>query len=246
MDMQSTDTLGNFTDNNPPAPTPFDAIRVHISDLTETARGILDGSGVTTQAECDAVSRLLDEGRKATKAADAARAEEKKPHDDAAKAVQAKWKPLIEAGEMIATLCKRAQLPYLEAQEAEKQRAAAEARRAADEAAQRAAQAARDAAATDLQAQEEAAALTKDASKAASLANRAEGDKAHGVGGARATTLRTTYRPVLVDRRAACAHYYAINPEAFDGLLMQLAATDVRAAKHQIPGFDVVADRSVV
>jgi hypothetical protein len=240
------EVLAGLGHNNPPDPTPFDAIKVHIDDLTETARGILDGSGVTTQAECDAVSKLLDEGRKATKAADQARAEEKKPHDDATKAIQAKWKPLIEAGEMIATLCKKAQLPFLEALEAEKLRIAAEARRTAEEATLRAAEAARAANATDLEAQERAATLVKEASMAVTVAKRAEGDKAHGVGGSRATTLRTNYRPVLVDRRAACAHYWTINPAAFDGLLMNLAAADVRASKHQIPGFDVVADRSVV
>lgn len=232
--------------NNPPEPTPFDAIKVHVDDLMETARGFLDGSEITTQAEADAVSKLMDEARKAGKAADVARAEEKRPHDDASKAVQAKWKPLLESADRAVSLCKQALAPFLEAQEAEKRRIAEEARRAAEEAAQRAAEAARQAAATDLEAQERADELAKDATAAAKLAKRAEGDKAHGVGGARATTLRTTYRPVLTDRRAACAHYYSINPEAFDGLLMELAAADVRASKHTIPGFDVVAERSVV
>lgn len=238
--------LAGLGHNHPPEPTPFDAIKVHVDDLMETARGFLDGSEINTQAEADAVSKLMDEARKASKAADNARAEEKKPHDEAAKAVQAKWKPLMESADRAVGLCKQALAPYLEALEAEKRRVADEARRVAEEAAQRAAQAARDAAATDLEAQEQAAALAKDASKAAGVAKRAEGDKAHGAGGARATTLRTTYRPVLIDRRAACAHYYAINPEAFDGLLMQLAATDVRASKHTIPGFDVIPERSVV
>lgn len=232
--------------NNPPDPTPFEAITVHIQDLTETAKGFLDGSGVTTQAEADAVAKLMDEGRKATKAADTARTEEKKPHDDAGKAVQAKWKPLVESGERIVALCKQALGPFLEAQEAEKRRIAEAARREAEIKLQAALEASRAAHATDLEAREQADALEKAAKAAVADANRAEKDKAHGKGGARAATLRTSYRPVLVDRQAACAHYYKIDPALFDELLMMLAKQDIQAGKRAIVGFDVVEERSVV
>lgn len=232
--------------NNPPEPTPFEAIQVHIEDLTETAKGFLDGTGVTTQAEADALAKLMDEGRKASKAADAARAEEKKPHDEAAKAVQAKWKPLIEAGDRIVTICKQALAPYLEAQEAEKRRIAEEARKGAERKAQEAAAAARAAAATDLAAQEQAEALAKEAKAALTAANKADKDKAHGVGGSRAATLRTTYRPVMVDGVEAARWAWQTRREECEAFFLSLAVTAVREGRHQIPGFDVIAERSVV
>ena len=235
--------LGN---NNPPEPTPFEAIHVHIEDLTETAKGFLDGSGVTHQDEADVLAQLMDEARKASKAADQARAEEKKPHDDAAKAVQAKWKPLIEAGDRIVTICKQALAPYLEAQEAEKRRVAEEARKAAEEAAAKAAEAARAAAATDLAAQEQAEALAKEAKAALTAANKADKDKAHGVGGSRAATLRTTYRPVMVDGVEAARWAWQNRREECEAFFLSLAVTEVRNGKRQLPGFDVIEERSVV
>lgn len=232
--------------NNPPEPTPFDAIKVHVEDLVKTARGFLDGSGVTTQAEADAVAKLMDEGRKASKAADNARAEEKKPHDDAGKAVQAKFKPLIESADRVLTICKQALAPYLEAQEAEKRRIAEEARAVAEAKLKAAVEAARAAHATDLEAQERAAALEKEAAKANTLAKRAEGDKAHGLGGSRAATLRTSYRPVLADGVAAARWAWNERREECEAFFLSLAVIEVRNGKRQLPGFDVIEERSVV
>jgi hypothetical protein len=79
--------------NNPP--TPFDECERKVFDLFDEAKNFLDGEAITTQDMADAVSKLLDMIRKAKKEADDFRAAEKKPHDDAAKAVQEKWKPLI-------------------------------------------------------------------------------------------------------------------------------------------------------
>lgn len=232
--------------NNPPEPTPFEAIQVHIQDLTETAKGFLDGSGVTTQAEADALAKLMDEGRKATKAADTARAEEKRPHDDAAKAVQAKWKPLMEAGDRIVAICKQALAPYLEAQEAEKRRIAEEARKAAEAKAAELAEAVRKASATDLEAQEQVAALEKEAKAAATQANRSEKDKAHGIGGARAATLRTSYRPVMVDGVEAARWAWQNRREECEAFFLSLAVVEVRNGKRQLPGFDIIEEKAVV
>src|SRR3546814_17507768 len=63
--------------------------------------------------------------RQAKKAADEQRVIEKKPHDDAAKAVQTKYKPLIDKCELAASVAKKALVPWLEHLEAE-QRADAE------------------------------------------------------------------------------------------------------------------------
>lgn len=232
--------------NYPPEPTPFDAIKVHVEDLVETARGFLDGSGVTTQAEADAVSKLMDEGRKASKAADTARADEKRPHDEAGKAVQAKYKPLIESSDRVVTICKQAMLPYLEAQEAEKRRVAEIARAEAEAKLKVAVEAARAAQLTDLAAQEQAAELEKEAAKADTLAKRAESDKAHGNGGSRATTLRTSYKPVMTNGVAAARWAWNERREECEAFFLSLAVVAVREGRHGIPGFAIEEVRSVV
>ena len=238
--------LAGLGHNNPPEPTPYDAIKVHVEDLTETARGFLDGSGVNTQAEADAVAKLMDEARKASKTADVARAEEKRPHDEAGKAVQAKWKPLLESADRVTTICKQALAPFLEAQEAEKRRIAEEARKEAEAKALAAAEAARAAEATDLAAQEQAAALEKEAKAALTAANKADKDKAHGIGGSRAATLRTSYRPVMVDGVEAARWAWQNRREECEAFFLSLAVVEVRNGKRQLPGFDVIEERSVV
>lgn len=232
--------------NNPPEPTPFEAISVHIQGLTETAKGFLDGSSVTTQAEADALAKLMDEGRKATKAADAARADEKKPHDEAAKAVQAKWKPLLESGERIVTLCKKALEPFLAAQVAEKKAIAEAARLEAEKKLQAALEASRAAQTSDFEAREKADALEKEAKAAVATANRADKDKAHGSGGARAATLRTSYRPVMTDPVAAARWAWEARREECEAFFLSLAVVEVRNGKRQLQGFDVIAEQSVV
>jgi hypothetical protein len=231
--------------NNPPA-DPFDGFAAHINDLFDEAKNFLDGEGVQSQGQADAVAALLDQLRKAGKDADAARAAEKKPHDDAAKAVQAKWKPLLEKADLAVTTAKRALAPWLMKLEEEKRAAAEKARLEAEEKARAAAEAMRAAQDDDLAAREAAEALVADAKKAEGAAHRAEADKAHAKGGDRAATLRSYFSPVLVDPKAALVHYVSVNPEAVKGFLLTLAKADVAAGKRQIPGFDVQEERRVV
>jgi hypothetical protein len=225
---------------------PFDLSSEEIDGLYEEAKHWLDGEGVKSQANADGVSKLLDAARSAAKVADAARKEEKRPHDEAAKAVQAKWSPLLERCDLTTTVCKDALKPWLEKVEAEKRAAAEAARREADEkaaAAQAAIRAARDA---DLPARESAEALLRDAKRADTAANRAEKDKAAAKGGARAVTLHTHYRPVIVDSTAAAKHYWHERREQMETCLLSLAEIDVRNGKRTIPGFEVIEQKSAV
>lgn len=231
--------------NAPPAGS-FEAFDAHLGDLFTEARNFLDGAGVNTEAEAEAVSKLLDMIRTAGKDADKARAAEKKPHDDAGKAVQAKWKPLLDRAEMATDTCKRVLGPWLRKQQEAALAAAAEARRVADAAAQAAAEASRQTDVTDLTAREAAEALVKDAKRAEAEAAKAEKVRPQATGGARATTLRTHYRAELTDASAALRHYVAQQPEAIKACLLSLAETDVRAGKMQIPGVTVIADDRVV
>lgn len=231
--------------NNPPA-DPFDGFAVHIQDLFDEAKNFLDGKAIESQGQADAVSALLDQFRKVAKDADAARAAEKKPHDDAGKAVQAKWKPQLDKCELGAKTCKDALAPWLMKLEAEKRAAAEAARLEAEARAKAAAEAMRAAQADDLAAREEAEALVAAADEAMTAASRAEKDKAHAKGGERATGLRSYFRPELTDPKAALIHYVGQQPDAVKGFLTTLAEADVRAGKRQIPGFNIIEERRVV
>lgn len=234
-------------------PSPFDAVRINIEDLFTQAKGFLDGEPVTSQAVADEIGALLAEIRQAEKAADEARKLENKPFDDGKAEVQERYLPLIgnttrvKGKTVLASeACKAALAPFLKAQDDAKREAEKVARQQA-EAAQAAAAEAHKAAATDnLEAKEAAEALITQAKQAEAAAKRAENDRAHVTGGARATALRTVWRADMVDPHLAAAHYWRTNPTAFNAVLQKLAEDDVRAGKRTIPGFDVVEDRVVV
>lgn len=232
--------------NNPPDDSPFEAFTAHIGDLFEEAKNWLDGSGVNSDAEADAVSKLLEMLRTAAKDADKARAIEKKPHDDAAKAVQAKWKPLLDRADMAVSTCKRVLAPWLAKKEAEARAAAEAARKDAEEKARKAAEAMRSTTLDDLAAREQAEALLKDAKSAEAAANRAEKARPQASGDTRAVTLRTSYRPELANPSEALRHYVAHEPDAIKACLQSLAEADVRRGKRQIPGFLIHEEKTVV
>jgi hypothetical protein len=213
--------------------------------LTE-ARNWLDGQGVQTQTEADGVSRLLDDLRKAYKAADAARKEEARPFDEGKAEVQARYNPILKAAETGADACKKALAPYLQKLETEKQAQAEAKRREAEEAAAKAAEAARLADAANLEQREAALALVAKAEEAERAAKAAEQSKAHAKGGERAAGLRSYFKPVLTDGQLALAHYWRTNRAALEAFALDLATKDVQAGKRQIPGFDVIEERRVV
>ncbi len=232
--------------NLPPEPSPHDAFTAHIDDLFAEACNFLDGAEIASEGEANAVSALLDQIRKASKDADKARAEEKKPHDDAAKAVQARWKPLLDKADLAVNAAKKALAPWLMKVEAENRAKAEAARKEAEEkaAAARAALAVVDT--SNLAAQAEAEALVKDAAKAEKFATKAEGAKAHATGGARAVGLRSYFHPELIDPAEALAHYRATQPGALRAFLLSLAETDVANGARKLPGFDVIETRRAV
>lgn len=238
-------TLAPMGHNMPPV-DPFDAFAAHIADLLDTASGFLDGEPVETEAVASRVSQLMDECRRAARDADAARAAEKRPHDEAAKAVQAKWKPLLEQVDRAVQVCKDALKPFLAKQEADKRAAALLARQEADEAARKAQEALRATSVTDLAAREQAEALLKQSDAAAKAATKAEADRGRVSGGSRAATLRTYYTAQICDAteaaRWAWMHRRADCEEYFTGLAQQAVNSGARA----IPGFTIIEEQRVV
>lgn len=236
-------TIGH---NMPPEESAFAGFHAHIGDLFDEAKNFLDGDPISTEAMAEAVARLMDDIRKAHKDADKARAEEKKPHDDAGKAVQAKWKPLLERAELAVDTCKKALAPWLKAKAAEQAAAVEKARQEAEAKAKAAAEAMRATTLDDLSGREQAEAMVADAKKAEADAKRAESARPQAAGGARAATLRTTYRPELINASEALKHFVRIRPDDVKAALQHLAEVEVRNGAREIPGFNIIAEQSVV
>lgn len=226
----------------PNAP-PVEAMGMHIDDLYDEAKGILDGAGVKSDADAEMVAKLLDMTRQAKKGADAQRAAEKKPHDDAAAAVQTAWKPLLAKCDLVTDTCKKALAPYLEAKGAAQRAEAARIAKAAEDA-RNAALAARHAApVSDLAAREDAERLDAIARDAEKQAARAGKTKAHATGGSRAIGLRSYWIAELVDPVAALKHYREHQPEALKAWLVDQAQRDANSGSRVIPGFAINEER---
>lgn len=218
--------------NNPPA---FEAHKVNIDDLREEAKAWLDGKAVESAEEAEGLNTLLDLARQAGKAADEARASEKKPHLEAGKAVDKQWKPLIDGAELIANLCKKALTPWniaeasRRAEEARKAQEAADAEAALAMAAERAASTLEDAEQAD---QQEASA--KQAAKVAKTAVKAA---TSGLG------LRTTYRAEITDFAVAARHFWQPHHHRFEALVLEIANEQARIVKADMPGIKVIAEQ---
>jgi hypothetical protein len=210
--------------NNPP---PDAAFGLHIDSLFSLLSDTLAGGEVSNDAQEAAIDGILDDFRRAGKDADKARADEKRPHDEAGKAVQAKWKPIIDKADRGATACKDALTPYRTA----KQRARDEAARKAREEAEAQAKAAQEALrqSDDLEARYDAEIQLEAAQKLTAQANRIDRE---------ATGLRTYWEAQITDRKAALLHYLAEQPEMFAMLIQELADKDARreATRRTIPG----------
>lgn len=207
------------------APPAHESYALHIEELFKLVSDTTAGGAVTTDEQEGALDALLDDLRKARKDADAERAAEKKPHDDAAKAVQARWKPLLDRCDAGAEEIKRLLTPYRTA----KQKAKDDAARKAREEAETKLRAAQDAlqSSDDLENRFEAEATLKQAGKLAAVANRIDRE---------ATGLRTFWEAEVTDRRAALNFYLKRSPERFEALLQQLANEDARGARGIVPG----------
>lgn len=214
--------------------------------LVAEARHWLDGSIVQSQEEADAIGHLVNMARSVGKKLDALRVEEKRPHDDAARAVQEKYKPLLSRCDLVADACKKALTPFLQKLEVEKRERERLAREDADRKREEAEAAIRTAKQSDLEARESAEALLRDAKRAEAAAVRAESDTAKASTGGRSMSLRTSYRAELVDPTEAARHYWKTRKADFDALLMQFARDDIGRGARNLPGFIVHEERVAV
>lgn len=207
-----------------------------IADLMLEAKNYLDGEPIANAHQAEAVSAILNRARRISNDADDIRKAEKRPHDDAGKVVQSKWRPILEAADLAASTAKQALAPWLVKLDDE-QRAIAEAARIEAERMAAIALEARHSASGNLTAVEDAERLTKAAVAAGKDAARADKAKPLATGGERAVGLVDKFTPELVDPVEALKHYRATVPNELKIWLLDQAMQDVRAGARLIPGF---------
>lgn len=246
------DVLPGIGDNNPPPPTPFEAIQQEILDLYDEAKNWCDGEPIQNEDQAEAIGKLRGLIIAAAKRAEELRVELVKPLDTAKKEIQDRFNPLIqkEKGktELAKAACNKALAPYLKKKDDEQRAEAARLQVLADERAAEAAAAARVAAQTgNLEHMEKAEELidaAKDTEKVAKLADKAKPQVA---GLNKKIGMKSVFRAEMTNPGAALAHYRARNPGELKEWLREMARKDVAAGLHYpadaIPGFTIIEDR---
>jgi hypothetical protein len=225
--------------NNPPA---YLAVFEEIDDLYGEAKNWADGAAIESEAQHDTVSSIRDQIHELGKRADELRVEEKRPLDEAAKAIQDRYNPYIQPKKGKVDLAKAALGDLLAAWRKRVADEKAEAARLAREEADRIAAAAQEAiraSSGNLESREKAEELLQEAKAHERHAKRQDKAATTGLG------LRTTWKSELVDEAAALDHYYPLYREAFLDLVRGYAAADARGGARKIPGFRVYEERVV-
>lgn len=230
--------------NNPPA-DPFAALCVHFDDLYLETGNWADGVEIETEAQADALDRLIDDWKDAIVAAKAMQDAEIAPLSAQEQAIRERFYPLIADTTKLKGKAIRAKASLLVLKTAwgNKQRAiqaaAAEAaRKVAQEAATKAAEAAK-AAAGDLAATEQAEELVRDAQVASRVANVAERQTVKG--------MRTKWLVEMVNDVEAARWAWKSHPDECKAFFGQLADADVRTRSiRTIPGFTITETKVAV
>lgn len=202
--------------NNPPDDENLESMQEAIDKLAATAQKLLARGGAKTQAEADMASQLSDQFSTFEKQADASRRKHKRPHEDAAKAVDADWNPLRDkASDYKKKLKLEVVTPFLRELDAKRE---AEARAAREREAQ--------------------AAKTGEPVEAPKPAAKIETKAGAGIG--RTVALVETKKGVIEDRKKVLKHF--ADSEEVTELLQKLCD---RAAKAnmKVPGMAIVTEK---
>lgn len=132
--------------NAPDTSDPLDDLKEQIENAVGALNALLS-DGVTTKADADRLANAKDRLGELWSQCETQRKKEKKPHDDAAAAVQIRWRPVVtaahegrEKAQGALTVWQKAERKRLEEEAAAAKRKADEARKAAEEEARRAAE----------------------------------------------------------------------------------------------------------
>lgn len=218
--------------HNTPPPYDLDAfaeVQRKVDDFALTAGEWADLGKIDTEERAEKATDFIAGARAVYKEVDAARKAAKAPHDEAGKAVQAAFLPLLKVVERAADTVKTMQTAWLksvkEAEEAARRAEQERIRQEREEAERLAAEAA---ARNDIAGQvaaEEAMSAAEPAEKAA--AKPATSRAGSATGGGRTMALRTTWR-CEVENRGPALSYYRDHPEVI-ALIERLASAEVRA-----------------
>lgn len=219
--------------------TPFDAHQVNVDDLRTEAAAWLDGKDVTSAEEAEAIDTLIKMARTARDEADKARAAEKKPHDDAAKAVQAKWKPLVDTADRILKVCLEKVGSWRIAEQQRKEAEAARIRAEAEAERQAEVEATRSAAG-NLEAREQADQIATSAKQAEKAAKSAEKAAQTGNG------LRTVRTLKITDTRALAAWLWTHRREDVERAHAELAQRIFRNGGPAMDGTEIEETKKAV
>lgn len=232
----STENAPSIGHNGGPKLDEFADITTEIDDLFQTAKDFCDGDPISDQKMHDTIECIYDQLHEAGKTADTMRKVEKKPHDDAGKAVQAKFKPLLDGVRLGKEACQSLLGPWRK-KIADEKAAAVERQRVAAEVAAEEARKALQESAGDLSARVEAEEKVAHAKSLERGAKRANKDATTGLG------LRTIWNTVMMDADAALDWAYGKDPAKFNELAQSMAETAVRGGARAIPGFEITEDK---
>jgi chromosome segregation ATPase len=227
----------------------FTVLQTRATELTDAARAWLSQAPViTTEDQAGKLNDFLEQISKHIKEVDDARKELKKPHSDAAKAVDDTFKPVMNKLDAVRALIKPLRLLWLQKKEAERQeevkKAEAEAA-AAEEAAQDAVAEAEVAEGGNImdahmasQAAEDAATEARD--RADDLARGKTSLK--GEYGSKAAGLRSTWYAVIDDPQKAFLTFHD-HPDVV-AVLEKLASAEARGGRRRLSGFSILEKQS--
>jgi len=216
---------------------PFEAMKVEIEDRAAQAEQWLkDRPEIKSQQDCDLARNMQAQLIKLGKQADADRDAEKRPHMEAANAVQAKFAPLLDVARTWAVHLRTAYEAFMKAEE-RRLKAEADARYKAERAAAEAARKAVEEQQAKKMAEDPVAALTEAPPELPELPKAPEPVKvAAGGGVGRKAGLKSVWIPEITDFSACLAHY-AQHPDVRK-IVEKIVAAEARLHKQStnVPG----------
>lgn len=244
MDINTAFDSPGIGDNQPP---PAEAFRDRIDRLLDVANRWLKERPVILDEDMAAKCiDFLDQIGQEAKAVEEQRRAEKKPHDEAGRAVDAKYKPLTALLDTAKTMLKPRLTVWLNAKELRRQAAVLAAEAAAyaamQEVARLEAEAAKGANVQAVVAAEDAAAIADAAVKQADAIAESRA-QVRGDYSTRARSLRGQWKAELTSMDDAF-RFYRNHPDVRE-TLEKLANKDARGGARVIPGFTVWEEKSV-
>jgi hypothetical protein len=230
-DIPAADRAVTSTDNRPPRHEMF---AMALDDVRLEAGNFLDGQPIENKAQADKIGIIVSKARAIKRDADLARKEDKEPHLEAGRKVDADYKPVLETAEDIISAAQRPLTAWMEAEATRQRQEAEEARKAALQAQQAALEAQR-ASDGNVDATEAARKLQKDADGLTRQAARAEKAKPNVAGEGRAIGLRTYWKHEIADRRELLNWVAKNDAAALTAFLEEYARKAVASGARWLP-----------